>query len=70
MRLAAELGALEKAGVLKIPDLERAAWQFVDLCQSYVYKRVLFGVVDRVSEEEIEAAVSAGVQVFLRAYGV
>jgi AcrR family transcriptional regulator len=67
-RLANELRALEEAGALTVPDPERAAWQFVDLCQSYVYKRVLFGVVDRVTLEEIEAAVSAGVDVFLAAY--
>ncbi len=69
-RLAAELAALEKAGALKLPDPERAAWQFVDLCQSYVYKRLLFGVVDSLKLEEIEAAVSAGVDVFVKAYGV
>lgn len=68
-RLAGELAALEKAGALKVPDPERAAWQFVDLCQSYVYKRILFGVVDRIAPEEIEAAVVAGVDVFLKAYG-
>ena len=62
-RLAGELAALEKAGALKVPDPERAAWQFVDLCQSYVYKRILFGVVERVEPEEIEAAVDAGVDV-------
>jgi AcrR family transcriptional regulator len=69
-RLAAELKALEAAGALKVPDPERAAWQFVDLCQSYVYKRLLFGVVESLSLEEIEGAVNAGVEVFLRAYGV
>ena len=69
-RLAAELSALEAAGALKIPDPERAAWQFVDLCQSYVYKRLLFGVVDAISREDIEASVEAGVDVFLKAYGV
>ncbi len=68
-RLAGELIALERAGALRVPDPERAAWQFLDLCQSYVYKRVLFGVVDRVTREEIEAAVDAAVDVFLRAYG-
>ena len=68
-RLAGELSALERTGALKVPDPERAAWQFVDLCQSYVYKRILFGVVDSVSAEEIEAAVAAGVEVFLAAYG-
>jgi len=69
-RLAQELANLEKAGALKVPDPERAAWQFVDLCQSYVYKRLLFGVVDKVTPEEIEASVKAGVDVFLTAYGV
>ena len=69
-RLSDELRALEKRGALKVPDPERAAWQFVDLCQSYVYKRLLFGVVDLVSREDIEASVAAGVDVFLKAYGV
>src|SRR5271157_5070280 len=68
-RLAAELENLQKLGALKVPDPERAAWQFVDLCQSYVYKRLLFGVVESLSAEEIEAAVKAGVDVFFRAYG-
>jgi AcrR family transcriptional regulator len=68
-RLAGELAALEKAGALTVPDPERAAWQFIDLCQSYVYKRILFGVVDRVERQEIEAAVDPAVDVFLKAYG-
>ena len=69
-RLAEELENLERSGALKVPDPERAAWQFVDLCQSYVYKRLLFGVVDSLTREEIEASVEAGVEVFLKAYGV
>jgi len=69
-RLAEELENLERSGALKVPDPERAAWQFVDLCQSYVYKRLLFGVVDSLTPEEIEASVEAGVEVFLKAYGV
>ncbi len=69
-RLAGELSKLEAAGALHVPDPERAAWQFVDLCQSYVYKRLLFGVVESVSREDIEASVKAGVDVFLKAYGV
>jgi len=68
-RLADELSKLERAGALRVPDPERAAWQFLDLCQSYVYKRLLFGMVESVSREDIEAAVKAGVDVFLKAYG-
>jgi AcrR family transcriptional regulator len=69
-RLAEELGALEKSGALKAPDPERAAWHFLDLCQSYVFKRLLFGVVESLTADEIEGAVKAGVEVFLKAYGV
>src|SRR5271166_35545 len=68
-RLADELRALEAAGALKIADPERAAWHFLDLCQSYIYKRLLFGMVESLSDAEIEASVTAGVEVFLRAYG-
>jgi AcrR family transcriptional regulator len=68
-RLAAELENLQKSGALKVPDPERAAWQFIDLCQSYVYKRLLFGVVESIGREDIEASVEAGVDVFMKAYG-
>ena len=68
-RLAEELAALDKAGVLKIREPERAAWHLLDLCQSGLFKRVLFGVAESVSAEEIEASVKAGVEAFLRAYG-
>jgi len=69
-RLAEELENLQEAGVLRVPDPERAAWQFLDLCQSYVFKRLIFGVVDSISRDDIEASVEAGVDVFLKAYGV
>lgn len=68
-RLAEELRALEKTGALKVPDPERAAWQFVDLCASYLFKRLLFGVVESLSPDEIEEAVKSGVELFLAAYG-
>jgi AcrR family transcriptional regulator len=68
-RLAEELKTLEEAGALIVPDPDRAAWQFVDLCTSYVFKRVLFGVVESAPDGEIEATVKSGVDVFLKAYG-
>ena len=68
-RLAERLRALEQEGLIRAADPERAAWHFLDLCFSAAYKRLLFGVVDSISREEIEAAVEAGVDVFLRAYG-
>ena len=68
-RLAERLRELEQAGVVRVPDPERAAWHLLDLCLSGGYKSLLFGVVNSLSREEIEAAVEAGVDVFLKAYG-
>jgi AcrR family transcriptional regulator len=68
-RLAERLRAFEQAGLIKAPDPERAAWHFLDLCFSASYKRLLFGVVESISREDIEASVGAGVDVFLKAYG-
>ena len=67
--MAARLRELEQAGLVSVPDPERAAWHFLDLCLSGGYKQLLFGVVDSMSREDIEATVEAGVDVFLRAYG-
>jgi AcrR family transcriptional regulator len=68
-RLAQRLRELEQAGLVSVPDPERAAWHFLDLCFSGGYKKLLFGVVDSMSREDIEASVEAGVEVFLKAYG-
>ncbi len=67
-KLAARLGAFAESGALEIADAELAARQFIDLCQSGVMKRLLFGVVDCVAPAEIDAAVDAAVDVFLKAY--
>ena len=69
-RLAERLRELEQAGLIRAPDPERAAWHFLDLCFSGDYKKLLFGVVDTISAEDIEASVVAGVDVFMKAYGV
>ena len=66
--LAAQLGAFARAGALEIVDAEAAAGQFINLCCSDFHKRVLFGVVDSVAPAEIDAAVDAAVEVFLKAY--
>ena len=67
-KLAAHLYGFVESGALEIADRERAARQFIDLCLSGVHKRLLFGVVDAVTPSEIDAAVDAAVEVFLKAY--
>ena len=46
-----------------------AAQQFIDLCKSGVLAPVLFGVTETIDPREIEVAVDAAVEVFMRAYG-
>jgi AcrR family transcriptional regulator len=67
--LAAQIVKLHDAGALEIEDAELAAQHFIDLCKSGVFNRVLFGVNETVDPREIEVAVDAAVEVFMRAYG-
>src|ERR1700685_4585349 len=67
--LAAQLVKLCDAGALEIEDAQRAAQHFIDLCKSGVLNPVLFGVIETVDPREIEVAVDAAVEVFMRAYG-
>jgi AcrR family transcriptional regulator len=68
-RLSAYMRRMNDAGVLQIADVERAAWQFLELCQAGTFKLLLFRMVDELTTAEIEAGVSAGVEVFMAAYG-
>ena len=66
-------GFLEKAiakGELRaIDNVELAAYQLTDLCLSGYYRQRLFGYrTDAPHPDEIRATVTAGVDVFLRAY--
>jgi TetR/AcrR family transcriptional regulator, mexJK operon transcriptional repressor len=56
-------------GVLRIADVQRAAWQFLELCQAGTFKPLLFRMVDELTRSQIEAGVQAGVDVFMAAYG-
>jgi AcrR family transcriptional regulator len=68
-KLAERLRALSAAGALDVADPERAARQFIDMCKSGIFTAVLFGAIDAVPPQEIEASVNSAVEVFMRAYG-
>lgn len=69
-RLAVWLERQTADGRLAVDDPESAAAQFVELCKASLFSRLIFGVVDSLSEGEIDANVRRAVDVFLRAYGV
>ena len=68
-RLSTYMQRMNDQGVLRIADVERAAWQFLELCQAGTFKLLLFRMVDELTLAQIEAGVSAGVDVFMAAYG-
>jgi AcrR family transcriptional regulator len=68
-RLADYMHRMNAEGALRIADVDRAAWQFMDLCQAGTFKPLLFCMVDELSPADIEAGVRAAVDVFMAAYG-
>jgi AcrR family transcriptional regulator len=67
-RVKAYLEAQVKAGVLDIADCEVAAAQFLDTCQSTLFKPVLFNFEPPPSLDRIRYVVGIAVRVFLAAY--
>lgn len=68
-RLAAYLESRVAAGVLKIEDCEIAAAQFLDACQSTLFKPMMFCSAPPPSDARIEYVVGVAVRTFLAAYG-
>jgi AcrR family transcriptional regulator len=68
-RLKAYFDRQVEFGRLNIRDTAVAAQHFLDLCGSAPLKRMLFGVGDAPSDEEIKTNVENAVRVFFAAYG-
>jgi AcrR family transcriptional regulator len=68
--LAEYIKAQNGAGVLNVSDCEVAAAQFMDACQSTLFKPVLFNFAPIPSDERIALVVGIAVRTFLAAYRV
>jgi hypothetical protein len=66
--LAAYLSAQVAAGVLAIEDCEIAAAQFMDACQSTLFKPVLFNFGATPTPDRIEHVVKTAVRTFMAGY--
>jgi len=53
---------------LKIDDLTLAADQFGELCKADIWPRLIFGVIDSVSEADIDRVVDSAVETFMARY--
>jgi AcrR family transcriptional regulator len=67
-RLAGYLRAQTEAGVLAVEDFEIAAAQFMDACQSTLFKPVLFNFRQAPEPKQIDHVVRIAVRTFLAAY--
>lgn len=69
-RLATYLEEQVKAGVLVVDDCEIAAAQFIDSCQSTLFKPMMFNFGTPPTPERIRRIVGIAVKTFLAAYRV
>ncbi len=67
-RVKAYLESQVAAGILEIDDCEIAAAQFLDACQSTLFKPVLFNFAPPPSAERVRHVVDIAVRTFLAAY--
>lgn len=67
-RLADYLRTQTEAGILNVEDCEVTASQFMDACQSTLFKPVLFGFGEAPSPERIAHVVGIAVRAFMAAY--
>ncbi len=67
-RVEAYLKEQVAAGVVVIEDCELAAAQFLDSCQSTIFKPLIFNAGPRPTEERIDYVVRRAVKTFLAAY--
>jgi hypothetical protein len=64
------LEAAAKKGLLEMNDVSLAAFQFTDLALAGLFRQCIFAYrTEPPSEKEMRYVVTAGVDVFLKAYG-
>ncbi|HEX4409914.1 MAG TPA: TetR/AcrR family transcriptional regulator [Xanthobacteraceae bacterium] len=67
-KLSAYLQAQNEAGILVIDDCDVAAAQFLDSCQSMLFKPVLFNFSPAPKDDVVDHVVGIAVRTFLRSY--
>lgn len=67
--MVAYLQCATEKGELKVADFDMAAWQFQELCKADLYMRMVFGVDDGFSDDEVERVIKEAVTTFMARYG-
>jgi len=69
-QIARYLRTQADAGVVAIEDCDLAAAQFMELAQTGIMRKLLFGLLETPSPEEIRRRVDIAVAFFMKVYGV
>lgn len=69
-RLGAFLAMANQSGLLTIEDTDLAADQFSELCRADLFSRVVFGLADSITPQDIERVINGAIETFLARYGV
>lgn len=72
-RMRTEMGEYFRAaidrGELQVDDVTLATDQFGELCKADLWPRLMFGVIDTVSDADIDRVVDGAVETFMARYG-
>ena len=69
-KVAQFLNAAVDRGLLKIDDVDLAAYQFTELCLAGLFRQCIFAYRTKApTQDEIDHIVRSGVDVFLKYYG-
>lgn len=69
-RMAAYFELLTTQGILAVEDTKLAADQFSELCHADLFPRVVFGMADTITSQEIERIIDGAMDTFMARYGV
>jgi len=68
-RVADYLGEAVKRGQLQIEDCQFAADQFAELCKADLFMRMMFGISESITQNEIDRVINGAVDMFMARYG-
>lgn len=69
-RLVHHLGCYVDNGVLRIDDLDLAADQFAQLCKATIHEKLIFGMAQSITPEDVHRSIHGAVDMFMARYGV
>lgn len=69
-RLVHHMRCYVDGGQLKIEDLDLAADQFAQLCKTTIHEKLIFGMAESITREDVHRSVCGAVDMFLARYGV